>query len=347
MKKKSHYKMKTKHLITMMTILCLGLIVLSLSSNFSFAPVRNALGHVIIPFQNGINQVGDWMTEQKNGFQSMKKLAKENEKLKEQVDELTAKNNNLSQQQEEVERLRALYELDQEYSEYEKIGAQVIGKDSGNWYDTFIINRGTEDGVEVDMNVIADGGLVGIVTNTGKDWATVRSIIDDSSNVSASVTSISQNCIVTGDLQMMDEGKIRFIQLTDKENQVQEGDKVVTSSVSSKFLKGILIGYVSEVEDDANNLTKTGTIIPAVDFENIQEVLVIKQLKQQADPSEKGKRNEKKNHLGSVNSADVYSSGNNFPDPIHRFYCPQPSFDPYRFFWFYARQKRRIDYRLF
>lgn len=288
MKKKSHYKMKTKHLITMMTILCLGLIVLSLSSNFSFAPVRNALGHVIIPFQNGINQVGDWMTEQKNGFQSMKKLAIENEKLKEQVDELTAKNNNLSQQQEEVERLRALYELDQEYSEYEKIGAQVIGKDSGNWYDTFIINRGTEDGVEVDMNVIADGGLVGIVTNTGKDWATVRSIIDDSSNVSASVTSISQNCIVTGDLQMMDEGKIRFIQLTDKENQVQEGDKVVTSSVSSKFLKGILIGYVSEVEDDANNLTKTGTIIPAVDFENIQEVLVIKQLKQQADPSEEG-----------------------------------------------------------
>lgn len=288
MKKKSHYKMKTKHLITMMTILCLGLIVLSLFSNFSFAPVRNALGYVIIPFQNGINQVGDWMTEQKNGFQSMKKLAKENEKLKDQVDELTAKNNNLSQQQEEVERLRALYELDQEYSEYEKIGAQVIGKDSGNWYDTFIINRGTEDGVEVDMNVIADGGLVGIVTNTGKDWATVRSIIDDSSNVSASVTSISQNCIVTGDLQMMDEGKIRFIQLTDKENQVQEGDKVVTSSVSSKFLKGILIGYVSEVEDDANNLTKTGTIIPAVDFENIQEVLVIKQLKQQADPSEEG-----------------------------------------------------------
>ena len=288
MKKKSHYKMKTKHLITMMTILCLGLIVLSLSSNFSFAPVRNALGYVIIPFQNGITQVGDWMTEQKNGFQSMKKLAKENEKLKDQVDELTAKNNNLSQQQEEVERLRALYELDQEYSEYEKIGAQVIGKDSGNWYDTFIINRGTEDGVEVDMNVIADGGLVGIVTNTGKDWATVRSIIDDSSNVSASVTSISQNCIVTGDLQMMDEGKIRFIQLTDKENQVQEGDKVVTSSVSSKFLKGILIGYVSEVEDDANNLTKTGTIIPAVDFENIQEVLVIKQLKQQADPSEEG-----------------------------------------------------------
>lgn len=283
MKKNTRNKLKSKHLITIMTILCIGLIVLSFSSKFSFAPVRSALGYVVVPFQNGINTVGTWLTDQKDGFQNMKKLAEENEALKEQVDELTAKNSNLIQDQEEAERLRQLYNLDQQYSEYEKIGAQVIGKDTGNWYSTFTINRGSEDGVQTDMNVIADGGLAGIVTATGPHWATVRSIIDDSSNVSASVTSISQNCMVTGDLRLMDEGKIRFIQLTDRENQVQEGDKVVTSSVSSKFLKGILIGYISEAVDDSNKLTKNGTIIPAVDFEDIQEVLVIKQLKQQPD----------------------------------------------------------------
>lgn len=231
MKKKNQYKMKTKHLITMMTILCLGLIVLSLSTSFSFAPVRNVLGYVIVPFQNGINEVGNWMTDQKNGFQSMKKLSAENEKLQKQVDELQAKNTTLSQDQEELDRLRTLYNLDTDYSEFEKVAAQVIGKDTGNWYSTFLINRGSSDGIAVDMNVIADGGLVGIVTETGAHWATVRSIIDDSSNVSATVTSISQNCMVTGDLQMMDDGKIRFIQLTDKEDQVQEGDKIVTSSI--------------------------------------------------------------------------------------------------------------------
>ena len=283
MKKNTRNKLKSKHLITIMTILCIGLIVLSFSSKFSFAPVRSALGYVVVPFQNGINTVGTWLTDQKDGFQNMKELAEENEALKEQVNELTAKNSNLIQDQEEAERLRQLYNLDQQYSEYEKIGAQVIGKDTGNWYSTFTINRGSEDGVLTDMNVIADGGLAGIVTATGPHWATVRSIIDDSSNVSASVTSISQNCMVTGDLRLMDEGKIRFIQLTDRENQVQEGDKVVTSSVSSKFLKGILIGYISEAVDDSNKLTKNGTIIPAVDFEDIQEVLVIKQLKQQPD----------------------------------------------------------------
>ena len=211
----------------------------------------------------------------------MKKLAAENEDLQKQVDELQAKNTTLSQDQEELDRLRSLYNLDKDYSEYDKVAAQVIGKDTGNWYSTFLINRGSSDGIEVDMNVIADGGLVGIVTETGAHWATVRSIIDDSSNVSATVTSISQNCMVTGDLQMMDDGKIRFIQLTDKEDQVQEGDKIVTSSVSNKFLKGILIGYISEVSTDANKLTKSGTIIPAVDFNDIQEVLVIKELKQQ------------------------------------------------------------------
>lgn len=283
MKKNTRNKLKSKHLITIMTILCIGLIVLSFSSKFSFSPVRSALGYVVVPFQNGINTVGTWLTDQKDGFQNMKELAEENEALKEQVNELTAKNSNLIQDQEEAERLRQLYNLDQQYSEYEKIGAQVIGKDTGNWYSTFTINRGSEDGVQTDMNVIADGGLAGIVTATGPHWATVRSIIDDSSNVSASVTSISQNCMVTGDLRLMDEGKIRFIQLTDRENQVQEGDKVVTSSVSSKFLKGILIGYISEAVDDSNKLTKNGTIIPAVDFEDIQEVLVIKQLKQQPD----------------------------------------------------------------
>ena len=82
---------------------------------------------------------------------------------------------------------------------------------------------------------------------------------------------------------MMDDGKIRFIQLTDKEDQVQEGDKIVTSSVSNKFLKGILIGYISTLSMDSNNLTKSGTITPAVDFEHIEEVLVILNKKQTAE----------------------------------------------------------------
>ena len=262
-----------------MTVICIGLIGLAASSRFSFAPLQQGAGYVISPFQKGINVMGSWLRDQTSGFQDAKKLQKENEELEEKVASLTEENNKLLEDQEELNRLTKLYELDQDYTQYDKVAAQVISKDPGNWYSTFVINRGSDDGIQVDMNVLADGGLAGIVTEVGKDWATVRSIIDDSSNVSATVASTSDNCMVTGNLLLMEEGKLNFIQLLDREDKVQPGDRIVTSDISDKFLKGILIGYIDEVEMDSNNLTKTGYLVPVVDFAHIHEVLVIKELK--------------------------------------------------------------------
>jgi rod shape-determining protein MreC len=220
------------------------------------------------------------MRGQTTGFRSAKKLEKENTKLEKKISTLTEKNNTLLQDQDELERLRSLYELDESFAEYEKIAAQVISKDPGNWYSTFTINRGSDSGIQVDCNVIAPDGLVGIITQVGKDWATVRSIIDDSSDVSAMAASTSDRCMVTGNLLKMEEGKLDFIQMTDKEDKVQAGERIVTSNISDRYLKGILIGHVSEIGYDANKLTKSGTITPAVDFEHLHEVLVIKELKQ-------------------------------------------------------------------
>ena len=279
MKKKNRFSIKTKHWVILMTVTCIGLIGLAASSRFSFAPLQQGAGYVISPFQKGINVMGSWLRDQTSGFQDAKKLQKENEELEEKVASLTEENNKLLEDQEELNRLTKLYELDQDYTQYDKVAAQVISKDPGNWYSTFVINRGSDDGIQVDMNVLADGGLAGIVTEVGKDWATVRSIIDDSSNVSATVASTSDNCMVTGNLLLMEEGKLNFIQLLDREDKVQPGDRIVTSDISDKFLKGILIGYIDEVEMDSNNLTKTGYLVPVVDFAHIHEVLVIKELK--------------------------------------------------------------------
>ena len=131
------------------------------------------------------------------------------------------------------------------------------------------------DGIRVDNNVIAGKGLVGIVTEVGSSWATVRSIIDDSSSVSAMTVSTSDNCIVNGDLELIDEGKLRFEQLYDQENKVTVGERIVTSNISEKFVEGLFIGYVSEVQVDINNLTKTGTIVTPVDFLHLKDVFVI------------------------------------------------------------------------
>ena len=106
------------------------------------------------------------------------------------------------------------------------------------------------------------------------------SIISDNNNVSGKVLSTGDNLIVSGDLELMQQGVIRFSQLLDSADAVAEGDKIVTSSISDKYLPGILIGYVSEITLDSNKLTKSGTVIPAVDFEHLEEVLVILKLKQ-------------------------------------------------------------------
>ena len=168
----------------------------------------------------------------------------------------------------------------QSYKDYEKVGARVIAKDSGNWFHSFVIDKGSDDGVEVDMNIISGSGLVGRVTEVSKNYSKVISIIDDKSNVSAMVLSTSDRLIVSGDLELMSEGFIRFSQLIDEDGQVKEGDKVVTSQISDKYLPGILIGYINQIGIDENNLTSSGLLIPAVDFSHMDVVLVIKTKKQ-------------------------------------------------------------------
>ena len=279
-RKKKRTSFKSKNILIIMTILCIGMIVYGLSAYARLEGLHSAAGYLVTPFQKGMSTVGKILKGTTLSFADVGKLQDENKELKKKVSDLTEQNNLLLQDQDKLERLEQLFALDAEYSEYDKVAASVISKDPGNWYNTFTIDRGTEDGIAVDMNVIADGGLVGIVTETGAHWATVRSIIDDSSNVSAMASSTLDTCLVTGDLTLMEEGKLQFIQLYDKEDVVSIGDKIITSNISDKFLRGILIGYISDISTDANNLTKSGYLVPVVDFAHLQEVLVIKKLKQ-------------------------------------------------------------------
>lgn len=275
MKKKNQMSHTNRYILLGLSIFCVLMMVLSSFSDKVGGPFKTVANVTVIPLQQGMNQIGGWMGDMKDNFSTMKQLKSENKKLREQVDALTTENNYLQEERYEFERLQELYKLDQNYAEYEKTAAHVIGKDAGNWFGTFTIDKGSKDGIEVNMNVLAGSGLVGIVTDVGPTWAKVRSIIDDSSNISAMAISTSDTCIVSGDMALMGTGQIAFSQMENNDNVVAVGDQIVTSYISDKCLQGILIGSVSEVNVDSNNLTRSGYITPAVDFKNIQEVLVI------------------------------------------------------------------------
>lgn len=266
--------------LAVLTVICIALIALSVVTDGQSGPVGQAVKSVVTPLQKGLNSFGSYLSGLSSNLSDSAALESENKALQEKVDTLTAENSQLVLDKEELSRLQTLVDLKDQYSDYDTVGARVISKDSGNWYNSFTIDKGTDDGITVDCNVMSGAGLVGIVTDVGKNWAKVRAIIDDDSNVSAMVSTTSDTCIVAGNLQLIDQGTLSLVKLTDDNNHVHVGDKVVTSNISEKYLPGILIGYISELNNDANNLTKSGQLTPVVDFRHIQEVLVIRTLKQ-------------------------------------------------------------------
>lgn len=274
-----------KYILLTLTIVCLLLIGVSYAFEEVLTPLRYVTGVTITPMQRGINVIGVWVGEKLDMIADIQNLQAENEELRNQLEAYQTENRISMSDANELNDLRELYELDSRYPDYEKIAANVISKDAGNWFDTFIIDKGSNAGIQIGCNVMAGNGLVGIVTEVGPNYAKVRSIIDDNSSVPAMFLTDATLCSVMGDEKYMDEGYIR-VEYIDKDAEISEGDVLITSSISDKFLPGITIGYVTNLRLDSNNLTMSADVIPAVEFDNIQTVLVVLELKQNVDEEE-------------------------------------------------------------
>ena len=277
---KEKFTLPSKYLLFLLTCVCIAIMVLSFKTPALNTPLNSVAGILLVPFQNGIAEVGGWISDKSDQLMEIRDVLDENQRLKDEVDRLTIENTKFQQERYELNQLRQLLKLDEEYSEYEKIGAQIIAKDSSNWFASFTINKGSNDGVQINCNVMAGSGLVGRVTDVGPNYAKVTSIIEDNNNTSGLLLSTGDHLIVTGDLMTMPKGMIAFSKLVDNDNKAAVGDKIVTSNISDHYLPGILIGYISSIETDSNNLTKSGTLTTAVDFEHLEDVLVIMELKQ-------------------------------------------------------------------
>ena len=279
LKKRTKHTIPAKYILTFLSCGCALLIIVSFISEPFGNTIKNSAAQIVVPVQKGMNHVGLWLADKSDTIKEYAKLQDENKELKQKLADIQSQNSILIQQQTQLEKLRELYQLDDIYSDYPKVAARVISMQPDNWFSEFTIDKGSEDGIEVDMNVLADAGLVGRVTYVGKNYSKVTTIINDNSNVSAKSASTSDNCIVSGDLELMNEGYIRVSGIS-KDAGIKDGDMLLTSYISDKYLPGILIGYITNITDDGNKLTKSGYLMPVVDFSQIEEVLVITQLKE-------------------------------------------------------------------
>ena len=272
-------RIRPKHFLLVLIGLCLILIIVSTVSSTVNNGVRNVINTVLMPMQRGLNQVGGFLSGEIESVAELKRVQDENTALQEEVEFLRAENTQYQLQLAELEQYRELLDMKEQYPDYDTVGAHVIGNNSGNWNKTVLIDRGSNDGIQVNMNVIAQGGLAGIVTSVTLNSATVRMIADDGCNVGAMSVLSKDSCIVTGNLELYEEGKLRLEKI-DKDADIQDDYKIVTGNTSSLYLPGILIGYAQELQIDANHLTKSGYLVPVVDFNHLDAVLVITTLKE-------------------------------------------------------------------
>ena len=210
MKKKVSSFMTSKYILIVLTAVCLIFISTSFFTDRLVAPLRSAISMVVVPLQKGMNNLGLWTYDKYTTLQEISVVLDENKELKSKVDDLTEENNQLRQDTYELSRLRELYQLDEKYTGYTKVGARIIEVTADNWSKAFKVDKGSDDGIKKDMNVIAGGGLVGIVTEVGKNYSIIKTIIEDNNSVSGMLIDTNETCIVEGDIEQSDSGLVKL-----------------------------------------------------------------------------------------------------------------------------------------
>lgn len=235
----------------------------------------NAINITFSPLQKFFSFSGQKIDASLSFFKDISAVKKENQELKARIDQLEKDTKDLEEYKKKNKDLRDALNLKDQFHDYEFIGANIIAKDPGNWFNIFTIDIGRKDGIVNNCPVITSRGLVGSVYNSGVLSSKVITIIDMDSTVSARISKSREMVRVKGDITLKDEGLCRMDYIS-PEADVAVGDTIETSGMGGIFPKGIVIGKVKEVRQTNNELSRYAIIEPVVDFKRLEEVFVLK-----------------------------------------------------------------------
>ena len=271
---KQKKKLKSKYVLLIFIVLSVILIAFTILVKKS-SRMYQVFGNVIAPVEKAFTKAGHFFSDSLSVFQDKNALIEENENLKTSYAELSEQITSLQIENQMLKDYKDLYQLEQSYGQYHTLAANVISNDTGNWFESFLVDKGEEDGITEGMNVIAKGGLVGKIVAVGRTWSKVRSIIDTASYVSVKGVGSGDYGYISGDSELKESGKVRLEQFYDSDDNTGPGELIVTSNISDVYWPDIVVGYLSDISMDANNLTKTGSVALTVDFEHLRQVMII------------------------------------------------------------------------
>lgn len=269
-------KKRPLFIIIIISIMLITLMVVTNKYEYAFSKIEGAVGYITSPVQKVFYTISSSVSNFFYDIKDNRDIKAENEELREYVaileNELIEKN----ELEKENKRLKKLLDFAVDNDKMTVTGAKVIGKNPGNWFNVILIDKGTKHGVDINMAVVTERGLIGRIFQVGPNWAKVRTIVDGQSSVSGIIERTRDNGLVKGNNDMgLEEGMCRMIYLP-LDSDLKPGDKVLTSGLGEIFPKGIYIGEVKEVVEEKRDFFKTAIIEPGVDFQRLEEVLVIK-----------------------------------------------------------------------
>ncbi len=254
--------------------LLFSLIKYSSGSRPEITGVEKVLRDALAPLQSGIYGFREQIQGIGINFADKKVLDQTIQNLKADNDRLKTENQKLREYQAEVDRLRTILNFQQNWQDqYNLESARVIARSPGNWYETIIIDKGTRDGISPDMPVINPDGLVGKVGSCSKSSSQIWLITDRDMAVGAILQETRET---TGIVEGMGESNVLRMINIPYYADVEKGERVISSGLSQTYPKGITIGTIFKVTREPSGLVQSATITPAVDFDKLEEVLVIK-----------------------------------------------------------------------
>lgn len=251
-------------------------LVLRNSSEISIA--ENGIGSLFSRVQSVFTGAADRVRQFAQRWRDYDKLEADYDALALENQQLSLELNSAQEAVRENERLQGLLDARSRYESLDPIFARVIAREPGQWFETFSINRGKNDGVNAGMSVVNGDGLIGRVYEAGMNYAKVICIIDSRSAVACMVQNTRDNGIMRGRVAATASDAQCYVYYLPNLNSVMPGDAVITSGTDSLFPKGLHIGTVTAISMDAGSEGSYAVVTPSVDFKHIEEVFVLREV---------------------------------------------------------------------
>jgi rod shape-determining protein MreC len=204
-----------------------------------------------------------------SGLGELRRAKTENQDLKQKLEQLTIELNDTREKAAQFDVLRNTYGLPSTL-QYRQIAANVIARDASLWFKRLTIDRGTLDGIKRDMPVVTTAGIVGRIINVGPNYAQVQVITDSNAGVGVMI----QRTRAMGVLKGLNSARCEIKNIPANE-EVQEGEIVVTSGLDRIYPKGLVVGTTERVDNDPNAPWKKIVLNPAAQVDRVENILVL------------------------------------------------------------------------